>query len=194
MKIVLMSLALLFSGAVNAATATEVCEGIHGKSANVDLLDFCVVAYEQFNLQQEFTSVAELAKQTVNADPVLMQKFVDVATTILVEADNKSMLLGENKPIPDFGFDNGVGGGVECFANLDYSRGDEDPVPVKGEYYCEVSGGTWLYYLKNTCGEYNKMKLEDSELKVNFIIKADGSIDPSTISTSPLTVISSCAG
>ena len=198
MKLGILSVILLVVSAAGASSvqiqAADVCAEIHGKKANVDLLDSCKNSYQEFKQQQVYLGVAEMTKVAIKKNKSALALMNKVAVDRITQAQNAKVLVTEGATAPKFGFDNGVGGGVSCTAAYDYAQSDEFPPVIKGVYDCKVTSSVWINYTDNTCSGETDVKVEQQELEVNFLIRANGKIIKSSISTRPLVLISSCAG
>jgi hypothetical protein len=195
MKFGIMTAVFLFLSIAGANTATTVCENIHGKNANVDILDSCKTSFAEFTTQQEYLKVAEMAKAQLKLNPKAVQKMMAVGSAMIQTAGDNYVLVTQGAVSPQLGLNYGVGGGVSCTAALDYAQDDEFPPVIPGLFDCQANTGVWINYTNNTCNYDNDtLKYEQSEMMIDFQIKEDGTIVDSSIMTRPLVVIHSCAG
>lgn len=182
-------------------TATSVCEEIFGAGASTDLLDSCKSSFAGFQQKERLLGVAEMAKGSIAKDPTLIDKMNQVGASVILQAAAEGQLVTQGATQPDLAYDWGVGridedGGVVCEQAYDFSRDDEEGEVIPGVYDCKIRGGVWINYtVKNMCGEFPETKLDQQEQWINFQIKEDGSIDASTVKTSPLLIVNDqCAG
>lgn len=195
MKLGMIAFVILFFNGAFAAnkTATQVCEGIHGKN-NSALVEYCETEFENFTVNQQYVSVGEVAKVSIQADPIILAQLTKVGAAKIAEAQAKFFLVSEGAIVPEFGLDNAVGGGISCSQAYDYEADDEGGVPLAGFYTCSLNTGVWINYFTNSCNENETRLLQETEeMKINFNFGILG-VDASTINTKELVTIRSCAG